>query len=86
MTTSLLSEWKDEIKGWVSDQVPLAQAFCIALSLHVVMLPVMWIAGWALPWPKTPVVTTIIEFDLQGWPNSWKPKSVINIHDPDLNE
>lgn len=86
MITGLLTSAKQVIGVWAVDQVPLAQAFCIALSLHVVMLPVMWIVGWALPWPKYPVVTLIIEYDLQNWPNVAKPKSIIEVHDPDLNE
>lgn len=86
LVSGLMTTAKQAIGAWAVDQVPLAQAFCIALSLHVVMLPVMWIVGWALPWPKYPIVTTIIEYDLQGWPNVAKPKSVIEVHDPDLNQ
>gem|GEM_PF-923279 len=70
----------------LKDQTTLVQAFLVALSLHVVLLPIMWIIGWALPWPKFPIITTIIEYDLRGWPNMPKPKSVINVMDPELNK
>jgi hypothetical protein len=73
----------DTISAWLKDQTTLAQAFLVALSLHVVLLPVMWIIGWALPWPKFPIVTTIIEYDLRG--ERPRPKKVINVMDPDLN-
>ncbi|CAN5516477.1 hypothetical protein BH11CYA1_BH11CYA1_02830 [soil metagenome] len=76
----------DTISAWLNDQATLFQAFFVALSLHVVLFPIMWIIGWALPWPKFPIVTTIIEYDLRGWPNMPKPKKVINVMDPDLNK
>ena len=64
------------------------EAFFVALSLHVAFFPMMWIAGWALPWPKAPIVTTIIEYDLRGWTGGKMPraKRVFDIMDPDLNK
>jgi hypothetical protein len=62
----------------------LFEAFCVAVSLHVVMLPVLWFAGWALPWPKSPIITTIIEYDLSKWPP--KPKKILDVRDPELNK
>jgi hypothetical protein len=73
----------------VVENIPLAEAFLVALSLHVVMLPVIWSVGWALPWPKPPVVTTIIEYDLENWKNGAfppKPKKIFDINDPELNK
>ncbi len=69
--------------NWLSDQVPLVQCFFVALSAHVVLLPIMWIMGWALPWPKPPVITTVIEYDLSDWPRQAKPKKVFELVDPD---
>ncbi len=66
------------------EQVPLLEAFLVALSLHVVMLPILWVAGWALPWPKSPVITTIIEWDLETWPP--KPRKIFEFRDPKLNK
>jgi hypothetical protein len=53
--------------------------------MHVVFFPLLWIAGWALPWPRAPIITTIVEYDLRNWPNLAKPKKIINYTDPDLN-
>ncbi len=65
------------------EQVPLLEAFLVAVSLHVVMLPVLWVMGWALPFPKPPVITTIIEWNLETWPP--KPREIFNYRDPKLN-
>jgi hypothetical protein len=43
-------------------------------------------AGWLLPWPKTPVVTTIVEFDLRQWPLEAKQKKILDVRDPNLNK
>lgn len=71
---------------WFNDHRTLLQAFFVALSLHVVLFPVLWIMGWALPWPKYPVFTTIIEYDLRGWPAMPKPKKVYQTLDPELSK
>ncbi len=66
---------RTELKDFAKEKTPLFQAFWVALSFHVVLLPIMWIMGWALPWPKPPKVTMVIEYDLSDWPRM-KPKSV----------
>lgn len=71
---------------FIKDQKVLVDAFLVALSFHVVMFPVLWTAGWALPWPKPPVVTTLIDYDLQEWVKSRKPKNIIEFRDPALNQ
>ena len=71
---------------WLREQIPLFEAVMVALMLHVLMLPVLWVIGWALPWPKSPVITTIIEYDLGNWPNVAKPKKIFDVHDPELNK
>ena len=71
---------------WVFDQVTLAESFCIATSLHVLFFPVIWVAGWALPWPKSPVSKTIIEIDLSNWPNEAKTGKVLHVRPPELNK
>jgi len=77
---------REKVFFWVKEQIPLVDCFLVALSVHVILLPVMWIANWALPWPKPPVFTTIIEYDLRNWPKVARPKSVMTIVDPDLNQ
>jgi hypothetical protein len=77
---------RDKLHSWLKEQISLVQAFFVALSFHVVLFPVLWIVGWALPWPKAPIFTTIVEYDLRGWPNIAKPKKVVTIMDPDLNK
>jgi hypothetical protein len=68
------------------DKVPLIEAFLIAVSIHVLLFPVVWMAGWLLPWPKTPVVTTVVEFDLRNWPLEAKQKKFSDVRDPKLNK
>lgn len=69
------------------EQVPLVEAFFVAVSIHVVAFPVIWCVGWALPWPKSPVITHIIEFDISGWPaKPAKPERVFEFRDPKLNQ
>lgn len=69
-----------------TDYKLLVQCFLVALSLHVILLPVLWVIGWALPWPKNPVITTIIEYELDNSSLTLKPKHVIDFHDPKLNQ
>jgi len=68
------------------DQVPLLEAFLIAVSIHVLLFPVVWLMGWMLPWPKTPVITTVVEYDLRNWPNEAKQKKWQDVRDPNLNK
>ena len=80
---------KAKIDYLIDEHWTLVQAFFVALSLHVAFFPVMWIAGWALPWPKAPIFTTIIEYDLRGWtgwPKMPKAKKIFDIMDPDVNK
>lgn len=73
------------VKQWLGDQVPLMEAFLIAISIHVALFPIIWFIGFALPWPKSPVITTIIEYDLGNWPEIGKPKKIFEWRDPALN-
>jgi hypothetical protein len=70
----------------VLDRVLLIEAFFVALSIHVLLFPVLWVMGWALPWPKSPVIQTIIEYDLRNWPAVNKPKRIFNVRPPELNQ
>jgi hypothetical protein len=64
----------------------LFEAFFVAISFHVLLLPVLWLIGWMLPWPKGPTITTIIEYDLRDWPNNRKPKKIYDIREPDKQQ
>lgn len=75
----------DKMRSWFSEQMPLIEAFWVAASLHVLLFPVLWGAGWLLPFPKSPVSVTIIEIDLQNWMKVHKPK-VIHVRPPELNK
>jgi len=80
---------KAKIRHLEEEYRTLFQAFFVALSLHVAFLPLMWIAGWALPWPRTPIFTTIVEYDLRGWtgwPKMPKAKRIFDIMDPEVNK
>jgi hypothetical protein len=77
--------WVATVKEWVGEQVPLMEAFLIAVSIHVALFPILWFIGFALPWPKSPVITTIIEYDLGNWPEVTKPKRIFEYRDPAKN-
>jgi len=79
-------EWKYNAREWFASQAVLFEALLVALCLHVLLLPMMWVAGWALPWPKPPVITTIVEWDLSNWPYVTKPKAIYEIRDPKKNK
>ncbi|MBS1989989.1 MAG: hypothetical protein JSS83_05690 [Cyanobacteria bacterium SZAS LIN-3] len=86
---SLAGFFKAKIRYLAEEYRTLFQAFFVALSLHVAFFPIMWIAGWALPWPKVPVFTTIVEYDLRGWtgwPKMPRAKKIFDIMDPELNK
>jgi hypothetical protein len=72
--------------SWLLDKSNLFEAFLLAVSLHILLLPVVWVIGWALPWPKSPIITTIIEYDLGNWPNVAKPKRIFEFRDPKRNQ
>jgi hypothetical protein len=78
--------WLERAWFFILEQRTLFEAFWVAVSIHIIMFPVMWFIGWALPWPKPPVVTTIIEYDLQAWLRNGKPKRVFEYRDPALNQ
>ena len=83
--TGLFSKLWQWVLAWLLDKSILFEAFLLALSLHVLILPVIWVIGWALPWPKSPTVTTIIEYDLQNWPQLAKPKKILDVREPERN-
>ena len=63
----------------------LVECFFVALSLHVVLIPILWVISWTLPWPRSPVVTTVIEYELDKSDLIFKPKQVNDYIDPKLN-
>lgn len=74
------------IGTWTDEQASLMEAVCLALTLHILLFPVMWVMGWLLPWPKGPVVTTVIELDLSNWPREARPAKIFEMRDPELNQ
>ncbi|MDR3615140.1 MAG: hypothetical protein P4L53_16395 [Candidatus Obscuribacterales bacterium] len=83
---TLYKLWLERAWFFILEQRTLFEAFWVAVSIHIIMFPVMWFIGWALPWPKPPVVTTVIEYDLQAWLKNGKPKRVFEYRDPALNQ
>jgi hypothetical protein len=63
--------------------LPLLQMLLVALSFHFLILPLLWFAGWALPWPKPPAIKTVIEIDLQNWPRLAVPTGVGHVIVPE---
>ena len=80
------SAFKALVRRMIVENTELFDAFLLAAMAHVLLLPVLWCLGWALPWPKSPVVTSVIEIDLQAWPNMGKAKKLYEFRDPELNE
>jgi len=72
--------------AWFIDQRLLFEALFVAVSLHVLALPLLWVMGWVLPWPKSPTITTVIEYDLKNWPILDKPKKIFELRDPQHNQ
>jgi len=83
---TLYKLWLERAWFFILEKRTLFEAFWVAVSIHIIMFPVMWFIGWALPWPKPPVVTTVIEYDLQSWLQNGKPKRVYEYRDPALNQ
>jgi hypothetical protein len=63
----------------------LFECFFVAISLHIALIPIIWIMSWALPWPKSPVFTVTIEYELDKLTHSFKPKELSEYRDPKLN-
>ncbi len=82
---NLVKHWQERIKSRLLDYKTLFQACLVAISLQVILLPILWLIGWALPWPKPPIFTTIIEYDLDTSQLGFKPKAVYEYKDPKLN-
>jgi hypothetical protein len=84
-----LSALKQTIVAGFRQQKMLGETFCIALALHVFAFPMIWCMGWALPFPKSPVTTTVIIFDLQKWAKEegrlGKLPKVVDIREPERN-
>jgi hypothetical protein len=58
----------DRAAEWFADQSTLMEAFWVAFTFQVLLFPVLWIMGWALPWPHAMSKTTVVEIDLSNWP------------------
>ena len=71
---------KARVIDWFTDHVALFEALLIAVSFHVLLFPVIWLMGWALPWPRTPPIRTIIEINLENWPNEARPEKVESMY------
>lgn len=68
------------VSTWLVEHVPLFEATCVAVSVHILAFPLIWLMGWALPWPKSPVIETVIEIDLSSWPEVAVPKKITDIY------
>jgi hypothetical protein len=72
--------------AWLKEQAALFEAFWVAVSFHVLLFPLIWFAGWALPWPKSPNITTVIELNLENWPNDARPMSIEELYDTEMSK
>jgi hypothetical protein len=85
-SNSLLGEYWRLFCSNLRNQTLLFEAFLVAISFHVLLLPMLWLIGWMLPWPKGPTITTIIEYDLRNWPDIRKPKRIFDVREPDKQQ
>ncbi len=74
------------IEDWITEHVPLFEATCVAVSAHILAFPIFWMMGWAMPWPKSPEITTIIEYDLGHWPEIAVPDKVTDIYKSQMHK
>ncbi len=44
----------------------ILEALLIAISFHLLIVPFIWIIGYALPWPRPPQRLTIYEINLKN--------------------
>lgn len=79
LKTNPIQELKDKLNWWLREQTPLVEALCVAVTFHVLGFPLMWFIGWALPWPGSPVIVTVIELNLENWPHEAKTEKVTDI-------
>jgi hypothetical protein len=76
----LMERLSRRVRDWISEHIPLFEAVCVAVSAHILAFPLFWFAGWALPWPKSPEILTVIEIDLSHWAELGPvPKKVTDI-------
>ena len=69
-----------KLVAWWRDQNILIEAFWVAVTFHVLLFPAIWFIGWALPWPKPPIITTVIEINLEHWPQEARPERIQEIY------
>lgn len=76
---SPIDEFKERLDLWLKEQTTLIEALAVAVTFHVLGFPLMWFIGWALPWPGSPVIVTVIELNLENWPREAKTEKVTDI-------
>jgi hypothetical protein len=79
-TEPLSQKLTRRVRQFMVEYVPLFEAMAVAVSAHILAFPLIWFIGWALPWPKSPEIVTVIEIDLTNWPNEAVPKSITDIY------
>ena len=85
MQFNVISFWQKQFDDWLVEHKVLLEALLVAISLQIAFIPVLWFIGWALPWPKPPLFTTIIEYELDSSQATFKPKHVYEYRDPKFN-
>jgi hypothetical protein len=75
-----------KVGRWFKEQSALMEAFCVAISFHVLLFPLIWFIGWALPWPKPPSMTTVIEINLEHWPEDARPGKIEHLYDVEMSK
>lgn len=70
----------------IKEQAALLEAFWVAVTFHVLLFPIIWFVGWALPWPKPPMITTVIELNIENWPESATPISIEELYETEMSK
>jgi hypothetical protein len=76
----------ERLLAWFRDQTVLIEAFWVAVTFHVLLFPLIWFIGWALPWPKSPMITTVVEINLENWPEDAKPERIEELYNYQLSK
>jgi hypothetical protein len=82
--TPILTTLRRKAINWLREQTTLLEALSVAISFHVLLFPIIWFMGWALPWPKPPSVTVVIELNLENWPNVATPEKIEELYGEEM--
>lgn len=63
---------------WWEEEKTLFAVIPLAIALHIILIGVIWLGVRMLTYPKPPVVTTVVEYDLEKWLKTGKPDQIFD--------